>query len=42
MSFASKLWEVQGDPKYEGKIEEMLFERGIKYISTPRASGRRG
>ena len=42
MSFASELWEVQGDPKYEEKIEEMLYERGIKYISMPQASGCRG
>ena len=42
LSLVTEIWEVKGKKKHMSAIERMLEMEGLKYISTPRASYKRG
>ena len=42
LSLISEIWEVKGKKKHMCEITKMLEKDGLKYISTPRASQKRG
>ena len=42
LSLLSEIWEVKGKKKHMSEITKMLEIEGLKYISTPRASYKRG
>ena len=42
LSLLSEIWEVKGKKKHMSEITKMLEIEGLKYISTPRASNKRG
>ena len=42
LSLLTEIWEVEGKKKHMNEIEKMLEKDGLKYISTPRASQKRG
>ena len=42
LSFLTEVWEKSENKKHQLKIEELLELKGLKYISTPRPSARRG
>ena len=42
LSLLSEVWEKKGKRKHKVEIEKMLQIEGLKYISTPRPSSKRG
>ena len=42
LSLLSEVWEKKGKKKHNSEIEKMLQMEGLKYISTPRPSSKRG
>ena len=42
LALLSEIWEVKGKKKHMSEIEKMLQLEGLKYISTPRGSYKRG
>ena len=42
VALCSEVWEKKGKKKHMFQIEKMLQEDGLKYISTPRPSYKRG
>ena len=42
LSLLSEIWEVKGKKKHISEVTKMLEIEGLKYISTPRASNKRG
>ena len=42
LSLLSEIWEVKGKKKHISEVTKMLEVEGLKYISTPRASNKRG
>ena len=42
LSLLSEIWLVKGKKKHMSEITKMLEIEGLKYISTPRASNKRG
>ena len=42
LSLLSEVWEKKGKRKHKIEIEKMLQIEGLKYISTPRPSSKRG
>ena len=42
ISLLNKLWQVDNDITFQQRIEDMLGDKNIDYISTPRSSGQRG
>ena len=42
LALLSEVWEVKGKKKHMSEINKMLELEGLKYISTPRASYKRG
>ena len=42
LSLLSEIWEVKGKKKHASEVTKMLEIEGLKYISTPRASYKRG
>ena len=42
LALLSEIWEKKGNKKHKFEIEKMLQQDGLKYISTPRPSSKRG
>ena len=42
LALLSEIWEKNGNKKHKFEIEKMLQQDGLKYISTPRPSSKRG
>ena len=42
IALLSEIWEKKGKKKHKLEIEKMLQQDGLKYISTPRPSSKRG
>ena len=42
LSLLTEIWEVEGKKKHMSEVTKMLEKEGLKYISTPRASHKRG
>ena len=42
LALLSEVWEKKGNKKHKFQIEKMLEQDGLKYISTPRPSSKRG
>ena len=42
LAILSEVWEKKGNKKHKFQIEKMLQEEGLKYISTPQSSSKRG
>ena len=42
LGLLSEIWQKKGNKKHKYEIEKMLEKEGLKYISTPRPSNKRG